>query len=472
MHIELSDFLWGGVAAALPLAILVLFIFKENNRIKTNASSQIKSLEEHNFKQQAALTDQQQQQQQLEINRARLEERIQGLEINLEQETATQHKLEAILEQTRAQLAERNEAIAEIETRLSSERQSYKENLRVLEQAKKQLKHEFENLANQIFDEKTKSFGKKNNENMAGLLNPLREQLGEFKRKVEDVYDKESKDRRSLYEQIKQLKELNQQMSDEAIKLTSALKGDNKVQGNWGEMILERALEESGLKKGQEFELQAGIKQNDKRFIPDALIYLPDGKHIIIDAKVSLVAYEAYCSSNDENERKRLHQEHTQSLRGHIKNLSDKSYHSLEAVKTLDFVLLFMPIEGAFLLALEKEPNLFREAFEHNIMLVSPATLMVTLRTIHNIWRHEHQNKNAKEIARRGGELHDKFVGFVESIEEIGKNIERTQNSYNTAHKRLTSGRGNLVSQVNMLQKLGADTKKKLSPDLIEQAVE
>lgn len=236
--------------------------------------------------------------------------------------------------------------------------------------------------------------------------------------------------------------------------------------------MLERALEASGLRKGHEFELQVSLSQQERRYQPDALIRLPDGKDVIVDAKASLTAYERYCSAETAQEQERFLREHLLSVRGHIKGLSSKAYESLEGVRSLDFVLMFIPVEGAFLLALEREPGLFREAFDRNIMLVSPATLMVTLRTIHNIWRYEHQNQNAKEIARRGGELHDKFVGFVEAVDEIGRNIERTQQAYERAHKRLVSGRGNLVSQVSMLQRLGADAKKKLPNELLEQAQE
>lgn len=370
------------------------------------------------------------------------------------------------------QLAQRNEAFTELETRLEAERQAHADKLKTLEQAREQLKQEFQNLANKIFEEKSARFTEHNKESVGHLLNPLREQLGEFKRRVEDVYDKEAKDRRALHEQITNLKSLNQQMSQDAINLTNALKGENKTQGNWGEVVLERALEESGLRKGHEFELQVSVTEEGKRYQPDAIIRLPDGKDVIVDSKVSLTAYEQYCSTDDEAERERFLREHIQSLRGHIKGLSEKAYQALEGVRSLDFVLLFVPVEGAFLLALEKEGALFKDAFDRNIMLVSPATLMVTLRTIHNIWRYENQNQNAKEIARRGGELHDKFVGFVESVDEIGKHLNRTQNAYDTAHKRLSSGRGNLVNQVAMLQKLGADGKKKMNTSLLEMAEE
>jgi DNA recombination protein RmuC len=408
----------------------------------------------------------------LDLQKTRLDERLNNLEPRLSQSVTDKQLVEKKLEQVALQLADRNEVVAELETRLESERNAHHEKLKTLEQAREQLKQEFQNLANRIFDEKSKKFAESNQANMGHLINPLRDQLGEFKRRVEDVYDKEAKDRRALHEQITHLKQLNQQMSEDAINLTNALKGESKTQGNWGEVVLERALEESGLRKGHEFELQVSLAEEGKRYQPDAIIRLPDGKDIIVDAKVSLTAYEQYCSAEDDSRKERFIREHILSVRGHIKGLSDKAYQSLEAVRTLDFVLLFIPVEGAFLAALEREPSLFKEAFERNIMLVSPATLMVTLRTIHNIWRYEHQNQNAREIAKRGGELHDKFVGFVESVEDIGRNLDKTQLAFETAHKRLVSGRGNLVNQVAMLQKLGASNKKKLSSDLLERADE
>ncbi len=408
----------------------------------------------------------------VDIQRARLEERIRYIEPLLETTRVEKLQLEKRLEQTTFQLADRSEVVAELETRLEAEREAQAEKLKTLESAREQLKQEFQNLANKIFDEKTQRFSETSKDNLGLLLNPLREQLGDFKRRVEDVYDKETKDRRALYEQITHLKELNHQMSEDAINLTNALKGENKTQGNWGEMVLERALEESGLRKGHEFELQVSASLDNKRYQPDAIIRLPDGKDVIVDSKVSLRAYEQYCSTEELELKQRFLREHLLSMRGHIKGLSDKAYQALDGVTSLDFVLLFIPIEGAFLLALEKEPDLFKEAFDRNIMLVSPSTLMVTLRTIHNIWRYEHQNQNAKEIAQRGGELHDKFVGFVESVDEIGRNINRTQQAFETAQKRLSTGRGNLVNQVAMLKQLGADGKKKLSPDLLDRAAE
>lgn len=401
------------------------------------------------------------------------------LETRLEERTRRLQQVEQVLqeqlvkaEQNRLELAERNKLFAELETRLDAERAAHADKLKALEAARDQLKVEFQNLANRIFEEKSAKFSQANQEGLGTILNPLREQLGDFKKRVEDVYDKEAKDRRSLHEQISQLKQLNQQMSQDALNLTNALKGESKTQGNWGEVILERVLEESGLRRGHEYEIQVSLTEEGRRYQPDVIVRLPDQKDVIVDAKVSLTAYEQYCSIEDTNERARFLREHLQSLRNHIRGLSEKAYQGLEGVRSLDFVLLFVPIEGAFLLALENDEALFRDAFERNIMLVSPATLLVTLRTIHNIWRYEHQSQNAREIAKRGGELHDKFVGFVEAMDEIGRHLARSQQAYDTAHKRLVSGRGNLVNQAAMLNKLGASSKKKLDNTLVETAME
>ncbi|MGH1462064.1 MAG: DNA recombination protein RmuC [Neptuniibacter sp.] len=483
VDLDQQSILIGALASVVLCTVLAFTLLRKRTQEWTDRESQLQNqldsqraeqglLSDQNEKLQQQLASLQQELHHLDLQKTRLDERLNNLEPHLSQTVNDKSVVEKKLEQTAFQLADRNEVVAELEARLETERTSHNEKLKTLEQAREQLKQEFQNLANRIFDEKSKRFNENNKENIGHLLNPLRDQLGEFKRRVEDVYDKEAKDRRALHEQITHLKHLNQQMSEDAINLTNALKGESKTQGNWGEVVLERALEESGLRKGHEFELQVSVSQEGKRYQPDAIIRLPDGKDIIVDAKVSLTAYEQYCSTDDDAAKERFLREHILSVRGHIKGLSDKAYESLETIRTLDFVLLFIPIEGAFLLALEREASLFKEAFDRNIMLVSPATLMVTLRTIHNIWRYEHQNQNAREIAKRGGELHDKFVGFVESVEDIGKNLDRTQQSFETAHKRLVSGRGNLVNQVAMLQKLGADSKKKIAPDLLEKAAE
>ncbi len=372
----------------------------------------------------------------------------------------------------REQLAIRQAQVAELEARLHADRESAEEKLALLAEARDQLKQEFQNLANQIFDEKSQRFSESSRKEMGMLLTPLRDQIGDFKRRVEDVYDREAKDRRALHTEISQLKRLNVQMSQDAINLTQALKGESKTQGNWGEIVLERVLEESGLRKGHEYEVQVSLKDQQQRYQPDVIVHLPDGKDVIIDSKVSLTAYEQYCSSDDAQFRLQQRKAHAVSLQNHIRGLGDKAYQKLEGVRSLDFVLMFVPIEGAFLLALEHDPELFRFAFERNIMLVSPTTLLVTLRTIQNIWRYEHQSQNAQEIAKRGADLYDKFVGFIESLEDVGKHLSRAQQAYDLSFSRLSSGRGNLIQQAVALNELGVSGKKVLPKRLVDIAEE
>ncbi|MEH6579399.1 MAG: DNA recombination protein RmuC [Amphritea sp.] len=404
----------------------------------------------------------------LELEQVRLHQ------ISLQKDELTEQfsELQERHENVQRQLSQRQAKVAELDSRLESEREAQSEKLQLLTQARDQLKNEFQNLANRIFEEKSRKFTDSNKDSLGSLLTPLREQLGDFKRRVEDVYDKEAKDRRSLHEQITQLKELNQQMSTDAVNLTNALKGESKTQGNWGEVILERVLEQSGLRKGYEYQIQVSLTEEGRRFQPDVIIRLPDEKDVVVDAKVSLTGYEKFCSDDDQALREGYLNEHLQSIRNHVRGLSDKSYQGLEGIRSLDFVLMFVPIEGAFLLALQQDQDLFSYAYERNIILVSPSTLLVTLRTINNIWRYERQNQNAQEIGKRGGELYDKFVGFVASVDEIGRHLGRTQQAYDMAHKRLVSGRGNLVNQAAALQQLGVKNRKDLDKKLTDAAAE
>lgn len=362
-------------------------------------------------------------------------------------------------------------AIARLETQLAEERKQSTEKLKLLEETRARLNTEFENLANKILDEKSKKFTEQNRENIDRVLHPLREQLGDFRRKVEDVYEKESKDRMSLFHEIKSLKDLNLQISEDALNLTNALKGQTKTQGTWGEVILERVLEESGLHNGREYETQGTFTgEEGKRLRPDVIVHLPEGKDIVIDSKVSLTAYERYCSSDDDAQRQAALKEHIASLKAHIKALSVKNYESLAEIKSLDFVLLFVPIEAAFITAVENDRDIFREAFDKNIIVVSPTTLLATLKTVHNIWRYEYQNRNALEIADRAGSLYDQFVLFVESMDDIGDKLGKASDAYHTARKRLVDGKGNLVGRTEKLKKLGAKAKKALDDKLLLEA--
>jgi DNA recombination protein RmuC len=360
---------------------------------------------------------------------------------------------------------------AAMQTQMEEERKSSSEKIDLLEKAEQRLAKEFENLANRIFEEKHQKFSEVSKTNIETILNPMRQQLTDFHKKVDHVYDTENKDRASLLTEIKLLKGLNERISAEALNLTRALKGDSKLRGNWGEMQLARLLEESGLVKGREYDIQVNLKDEEgKRFQPDVVVHLPETKDVVIDSKVSLVAYEQVHSAETEEERQKHVKTHISSIRTHIHGLSAKNYDELIGVNSLDLVIMFMPIEPALLLAFEEEPNLYNEAFSKGILLVSPSTLMATLQIIQNIWRYEHQNQNAIQIATEAGKLHDQFVLFINALEMVGNQIRKAGESYETAHKRLTSGRGNLVLRTHNLQVLGAKAKKCIEPALLKVA--
>lgn len=358
-----------------------------------------------------------------------------------------------------------------LQTRLEQERKNFAEQLALLQNAKADLAKEFENLANRIFENKQQQFSANSKTLLDGTLDPLKLQLNEFRKKVEDVYEKENAERNRLAGQVQELQKQAQKIGEDAVNLAQALKGNTKAQGNWGEVVLERLLEESGLQKGREYDTQVNFTRFDgSRLMPDVIIHLPENKDIVIDAKCSLVDYEKYCSSDDEVERKQYLAAHIQSLRNHIKSLSIKDYERIEGIKALDFVFIFIPIEAAFMLALQHEPALYREAYDRHIVLVSPTTLLATLRTVENIWRYEKQNKNAERIAKEAGALHDQFVLLLDSLDAIGNSLNKTQEAYTKARERLHSGRGNLVKRVDDIRRLGAKTKKSIASHLLEDA--
>ncbi len=361
--------------------------------------------------------------------------------------------------------------IAELQTLLESERRTSAEKLAVLGQAEKNMTAAFENLANRILDENSKKFTEQNRLNIGEVLVPLREQLGDFRKKIEDVYDAETRDRVSLKHEITGLKALNEQMSRDAINLTRALKGDSKKRGNWGEVILQKVLEDSGLRSGHEYEVQGSYRDEEgKLFYPDIVVHLPSDKHVIIDSKLSLNAYERYCSTEQDAERHQSLREHIASIRNHISGLQGKNYSDLIEVNSLDMVLMFVPIEPALMLAFEHDENLYHDAFRQGIFLVSPTTLTMNLHIIHNMWRYEYQNRNAKEIAKRAADMYDKFVGFVEALKDIGDKLDKAQDAYQTAYKRLADGKGNLVKKAEDMRNLGLETNKVLSAELTDRA--
>lgn len=342
-----------------------------------------------------------------------------------------------------------------------------------IKRVKDDFTKEFENLANRIFDEKSKRITEQNKDQLDHILNPLKEKLGDFERKVEKVYSDENKERIHLKVEITKLFEMNNKLSEEANNLASALKGSNKQQGNWGEMILEKILERSGLQSGVEFQKQFS-DENDlgSRIQPDVVVNLPEGKHLIIDSKVSLNAYTMLVAAESEEDKLRFMKSHVDSLRSHIKLLSEKNYTSAKKLNTPEFVLLFMPIEGAFSVALQQDSELYNYAWDRNIVLVSPTTLLATLRTIASIWTQEKRTRNAEAIAEEGGKLYDKFKGFIEDLLKVGNSIRKSQEDYSEAMKKLSEGRGNLVSRVENMKKLGAKTSQSINEKVIERSSE
>ena len=389
--------------------------------------------------------------------------RIPVLEESLERSRHVQEQLNAVNLSLEKKLSE-------LSTQLDAERRQAEEKMALLNDARERLTVEFKVLAERILEEKGKTFADRNRVQMDGLIGPLREQLGDFKKRVEDVYDKESRDRAALFNEIGHLKHLNERIGKDALNLTNALKGDVKTLGGWGEVILERILEASGLEKGRAYETQVSLTgSSGSRYQPDVVVHLPEGRDVIVDAKVSLKDYERYHASSDETVRAAAIKAHLASLRAHLKGLSEKHYEDLEGIRTLDFVLMFVPIEAAFFAAVEHDRNLFTEAFEKNVILVSPSTLLVTLRTIHNIWRYADQNENALEIARQAGGLYDKFIGFIEAIEEVGRQLDRARDAYRMARDRLSTGRGNLVRRAEHLKALGVKANKALPESYVRE---
>ncbi|MGY8840530.1 DNA recombination protein RmuC [Candidatus Njordibacter sp. Uisw_039] len=398
-------------------------------------------------------------------------EQVQDQSISLQnqlQESQQQHV------QLQAQLSQAAATNASLQTKLDAQQDAHQMQLQQQQQTQETFDTYLKQFAESSLKQQANQLSSQNQDQLGHLLNPLKQQLGDFRKKVDDVYDKDARDRAGLTQQINSLLELNNKLSSDAINLTKALKGDNKAQGNWGEMVLEQVLEQSGLRKGHEYHSQVNLTQTDgKRLQPDVVVHMPENKDVVVDSKVTLVAYERYQSAEDDTERNAALAEHLASVKAHIKGLSGKSYESAEGVSSLDYVLLFIPIESAYMLALQADPDLFVSAMKSNIMLVSPATLLMVLRTIHNIWRYEHQSQNAKEISRQAEEMHKKLVDFVTSMDSVGSHLVRAQDAYDTAHKRLSSGRGNLINRAQSIVKLGGIQPKKALPEaMIEQASE
>src|SRR5271156_1549370 len=363
--------------------------------------------------------------------------------------------------------------VAQLQNSLESERNVSQEKLALLLDAKTALTDQFKALANEILEEKSKRFTEQNQSNLGALLDPLKLKITEFQTKIEDNYVKEGRDRTALGEQVRQLMELNQHLSEDAKNLTRALRGSSKAQGTWGEWILEKVLEASGLRKGEEYVVQSSHTREDgTRALPDVIIHLPEKRSLVIDSKVSLVAYEEFAVTENEAERSAAGKRHMESVRGHIRGLSGKNYQTLYSLNSLDFVLLFVPIEPAFMLAVASDRDLFMDAWNRNVLLVSPSTLLFVVRTVAHLWRQEAQSRNAQDIAKRGAELYDKFVGFVEDMNSLGTRLKQAQGAYEDAYGKLSTGRGNLVGQAQKLRQLGVKPSKSLAPALVDGAYE
>ena len=386
----------------------------------------------------------------------------------LEQQAQTETNLTLSLR------AERDQAIQNairLEAELDSERKQGLGRIESLNEAKEALTNQFKNLANEILEDKSKRFTEQNAASLDALLKPLQTKLTEFKEQVSNSYGNEARERHALKSEIERLANLNLRMSDETRSLTQALKGDSKVQGNWGELVLESILESSGLRKGEEYLVQDSHTQTDgSRLQPDVVIKLPEGRSLVVDSKVSITAYARHAEATDPAKAEQELAAHIQSLRQHIQGLSGKNYSSLYGIGSVDFVLMFVPIEPAFLLALKTAPNLYQEALAKNIVLVCPSTLMATLRTVAHLWRQDHQNRNALEIAKQCGSLYDKFVGFVDDLEKLGQRLDQAQTSYHDAFNKLKTGKGNLIRTAEKVRELGVKPSKNLAAPLLESS--
>jgi DNA recombination protein RmuC len=486
--IELTEVQWMAISFAALFLGLLLGVWLSRIQNAKHSERQTELLTE-NFAQKEAYLQQQisdfkasHLQASQEIDALRLQQLENQKKLGqLAQQSERIPELEAEKQQWQHQHQQVQQQAGDLRTQLEAqsakhqqEQLASQDKLVLLESAEQRLQQQFENLANKIFEQKNENFKQSSKAGLDALLSPLKEQIEGFKKQVTDQYVKEGQERASLKTEILGLKELNQQITHDAAALTKALKGDNKQQGNWGEVVLERILKESGLREGHEFDTQVSLKNEaGKSYQPDVVVHLPNDKDVVVDSKVSLSAYERYFNEQEDDvERKRYLSEHINSLRSHIKELGKKDYQDLKGIRTLDYVLMFIPVEPAFLLAVEHAPELIKLALDNNIMLVSPTNLLVALRTINNIWQYEYQNQNAQKIADNAGKLYDKFHGFVTDMEKVGKAIESTQKNFDGAMNKLSTGKGNLVRQVEQFKTLGVQSNKKLDSQLLDGAQE
>ncbi len=396
-----------------------------------------------------------------------LQERLFAREHEITQLQERLNEVESRLQHRDENLFRSQAEVVKLQSRLEHETRQSQEKIELLNAAGRQLKTEFENLANKIFHDRTQHMRELNVQTLDAMLKPFTEQLKDFGKRVDDTYSKDTRERASLLTEIKQLRDLNQQLSQDAANLATALKGQTKTQGNWGEVVLARILEQSGLRDGIEYETQSSHRgKNGKLFRPDVIVHLPQNKDVIIDSKVSLTAYEQYVSADGDNGRAGALRSHLQSVRNHVRELSVKRYEDIPSIHSLDFVLMFLPVEGAFLTVLQEAPELCQEAFMQSVVIVGPSTLMVNLRTIQSLWRWEHQNRNAVEIAEQAGALHDHFVRFVDDLQSIRHQLGKAGDACDLAFKHLADGRGNLIRRAEQLKELGAKAKSSLPAEL------
>lgn len=453
-------FLIIGIIVGAILGFLIARVQKPTATVGNNAEAekQIAALQAEN-----SIVKKQKEEQKADFEKLKTE-----LQLSFETE---KNRLLGELKAEQEKFLEASRSLEKSRTFFTAQEAKIVEQKKEIENLQAKLTVEFKNIANEILEEKSKKFTEQNKTNLESILNPLKDKIKDFEDKVEKTYKAESTERITLKAEIKQLVELNKQVSDEANNLTKALKGDNKAQGNWGEVILEKILERSGLSKERgEYNTEVVLENvHGEKIRPDAIVYLPDNKHLIVDSKVSLVAYQNFVAAETEEQRNAFLKEHVTSLKNHVKLLSEKHYASAGNLNTPDFVLMFLPIESSFGVAVQSDQEIFSFAWDRKIVVVSPSTLLATLRTIAAIWKQELQTKNAMEIARQSGALYDKFVAFVEDLDDIGKRIESTQKAYNDARNKLEEGKGNLISRAEKIKELGAKASKSLPDNLLDK---
>jgi len=391
------------------------------------------------------------------------DDRLNGLNESLKSIKEELNQKENIISNLERNLAGKDSDLRHINERLV-------ENKKEVSELQEKFRLEFENLANKILEEKTGKFTEQNKKNLNDILNPLKEKIQQFENKIEETHKKDIADRASIQERIKNLVETSNQISEDAKNLTKALKGDSKIQGNWGELILENILEQSGLVKDREYFVQQSFKdESGSRFQPDVVIKFPDNRNVIIDSKVSLTAYERFVAAETKELQEKALADHIISIKNHIKELSEKKYQDLVDIKSLDFVMMFLPIEPSFLLAIQNEPNLWNFAYQKGIILISPTNLIAVLKMVSNFWEQDRQNKNVMEIAQQSGALYDKFVGLVEDLKDIGNKLDSTKKAYDGTMNKISTGKGNLISRAQKIKELGAKAKKELAKELFEE---